>query len=331
MKRWFYSLEKSSRVKYVVGEWIFASALLVLVGVLPRESSLSFLVSALSIGAIAVSIIFTVWNAGATKKQVLAEKAEALRQKKIQQAAIRMQREELLRQKVAVAQNELNSLPYYVIDICKEPRSRKTEREVIAFSNITSKGNYSEFVVFDTETTWLSPTRDRIVELAAVRFVNGIPTEVFNTFINPQMEIPEQATAINHITNEMVANAPTISEVLPSFEAFVGNSSLIAHNLGFDIEFLVCSGCKITDSPRKYYDTLQQAQMMLRKVKRKYNRENGAWEADYDSDWDVPDHKLGTLAEYFDIAFPCQHRAAGDAIVTGKLFLELVKKKQSLL
>ena len=49
------------------------------------------------------------------------------------------------------------------------------------------------------------------------------------------------------------------------------------------------------------------------------------------SEWDVPDHKLGTLAEYFDIAFPCQHRAAGDAIVTGKLFLELVKKKQSLL
>ena len=49
---------------------------------------------------------------------------------------------------------------------------------------------------------------------------------------------------------------------------------------------------------------------------------------DYDSDWDVIDYKLGSIAEYFDITFPCQHRASGDAMVTGKVFLKLIEKKQ---
>ena len=67
---------------------------------------------------------------------------------------------------------------------------------------------------------------------------------------------------------------------------------------------------------------------MLKKIKSKYNKEFEMWEEDYDSDWDVENYKLGTIAEYFDITFPCQHRAAGDAMVAGKVFLKLVEKKQ---
>ena len=222
----------------------------------------------------------------------------------------------------------MDSLPRYTIEYSNEPRKRRTGYEEITHSNITPKGKYPEFVVFDTETTGLSPTKDRIVELSAIRFVDGIPTEIFETFINPEREISPETSAINHITNDMVADAPTISEVLPSFEAFVGNSPLVAHNLDFDIKFLYYSGSTITDTPRKYYDTLGQSQKMLRKMKHKYNREYGMWEEDYDSYWDVIDYKLGTIAEYFDITFPCQHRASGDAIVTGKVFLKLIEKKQ---
>ena len=96
----------------------------------------------------------------------------------------------------------------------------------------------------------------------------------------------------------------------------------------FDIKFLFYSGSVITDTPRKYYDTLAQSQKMLSKMKYKRNREYDMWEQDYDKDWDVIDYKLGTIAEYFDITFPCQHRASGDAIVTGKVFLKLIEKKQ---
>ena len=238
-------------------------------------------------------------------------------------------REEYLKNKVLTAQNELESLPRYTIEFSNELRKRRTGYEEVPYSKITPKGKYPEFVVFDTETTGLSASKDRIVELSAIRFVDGVPVEIFETFINPEREISPEVSAINHITNDMVAGAPTISEVLPSFEAFVGKSPLVAHNLEFDIKFLFYSGSIITDTPRKYYDTLAQSQKMLKKMKHKYNREYGIWEQDYDSDWDVIDYKLGTIAEHFDITFPCQHRASGDAMVTGKVFLKLIEKKQS--
>ena len=337
MKDWFCSLDESIRKKIVLVSWITTIASFILGGILPSDSAISGFIGFLFLVGIVIGILSTKWNSVATKEQEKANRerekavkeAERRREEEIKEAERRKQREEMLQKKVAIAQNELQSLPHHTINISNEPRKRRTGYEEISFSNITPKGKYSEFVVFDTETTGLAPSKDRIVELAAIRFVDGVPTEVFDTFINPEKEIPAEASAINHITNEMVANAPTISEVLPSFEAFVGNSPLVAHNLEFDLKFLFYSGSTITDSQRKYFDTLAQSQKILKKIKSKYNREYDMWEEDYDSDWDVENYKLGTLADYFDITFPCQHRASGDAFVTGKLFLELIRKKQS--
>lgn len=312
MKKWFNSLEEDMRKKAVIGCWITTGALYLLFNFLPSESAIATFVSLILTVALAFSIIFTKWNydmqkatKGIAKEDDLAE----LERKK--------KREEDLKNKVLTAQNELASLPRYTIEFSNELRKRRTGYEEVPYSNITPKGKYPEFVVFDTETTGLSASKDRIVELSAVRFVDGVPVEVFETFINPEREISPEVSAINHITNDMVADAPTISEVLPSFEAFVGKSPLVAHNLKFDIKFLFYSGSIITDTPRKYYDTLEQSQNLLKKIK------------SYDSDWDVIDYKLGTVAEYFDITFPCQHRASGDAMVAGKVFLKLIEKKQS--
>ena len=242
---------------------------------------------------------------------------------------IKRRREEFLQKKLRDAQEELNSLPRYPITISTEKRKRKTGYEEPTFSNITAKGKYNEFVVFDTETTGLAPSKERIIELAAIRFVDGSPTEIFETYINPGKPIPPEATAINHITDEMVADAPTISQILPAFEAFVGRSPLVAHNLAFDLKFMYYSGSNLMESPRKYFDTLQVAQKMLKKPKYKYDEEFGTWEKDYDSAYDVYDHKLETLADYYNITCPDQHRAASDAIVAGKLFLKLIDDKQT--
>lgn len=335
MKKWFNSLEEGMRKKAVIGGWITTVALFWLIGLLPSTSGIATFLSLIFTVALVLSIIFTRWLSKDKKAStsstpsmyavanglVKEDSPEEIERKKI--------REEYLRNKVLTAQNELESLPRYAIGSSNELRKRRTGYEEVPYSNITPKGKYPEFVVFDTETTGLSPSKDRIVELSAIRFVDGVPVEIFETFINPEREISPEASAINHITNDMVADAPTISEVLPSFEAFVGESPLVAHNLGFDIKFLFYSGSIITDTPRKYYDTLAQSQKMLRKMKHKYNREYDMWEEDYDSDWDVVDYKLGTVAEYFDIVFPCQHRASGDAMVAGKVFLKLIEKKQS--
>lgn len=334
MKKWFNSLEENMRTIVVIGAWITTITTFFLFLLLSSEASIATFVSLIFTVALVFSIVFTKWNSKGEKvstsssSSVYAGASGIIKEDSPEEIERKKRREEYLRKKVLTAQNELDSLPRYTIELSNEPRKRRTGYEELTFSNITPKGKYPEFVVFDTETTGLSPAKDRIVELSAIRFVNGIPTEIFETFINPEREISPETTAINHITNDMVADAPTISKVLPSFEAFVGKSPLVAHNLEFDIKFLYYSGSIITDTPRKYYDTLAQSQKMLKKMKHKYNREYGIWEQDYDKDWDVIDYKLGTVAEYFDITFPCQHRASGDAMVAGKVFLKLIEKKQ---
>lgn len=222
------------------------------------------------------------------------------------------------------AKEELDSLPRYPITLSSQKLAHRLVANLddIKFSNITPKGTYNEFVVFDTETTGLSASRDKIIELAAVRFVNGHPIEVFETFVNPGRSIPAEATKVNHITDEMLADAPTIAQVLPCFDAFVGKSAVVAHNLAFDLKFVHHAGSAIIDTKRKYYCTYEQSKKMVKGPKYKYG------EADY-SNCDVDDYKLGTLCEYYNITIPGQHRAAADAIATGKLFLALIDEKQS--
>lgn len=112
---------------------------------------------------------------------------------------------------------------------------------MFALPNIT-------LVAFDLETTGLSPTKDEIIEVGAVKFtfakVGGkfdiVEKGTFESFVKPDRHIPEEATRVNHITDAMVENAPAPVDVLPNFLRFCGqNSVLVAHNgHGFDAPFL---------------------------------------------------------------------------------------------
>ncbi|WP_068113614.1 3'-5' exonuclease [Tropicimonas marinistellae] len=96
-------------------------------------------------------------------------------------------------------------------------------------------------VVFDTETTGLLPSSgDEIVQIAALRLLGGkrIPGEEFESLVNPERPIPASATEVHHVTNEMVAGAPTIATVGRRFHAFAHDAVLVAHNAPFDLEFL---------------------------------------------------------------------------------------------
>lgn len=255
--------------------------------------------------------------------------AEKFKQEKLEQ------RRREAAEKIAAARIRYKSIPYYDIYLSDEPRKRQRGFPDVRTTNITPKGIYNRFVVFDTETTGLTPSKDRIVELAAIRFCDGVPIEMFTTLIDPQCPIPPQASEVNKITNDMVEKAPLISQVLPSFEEFIGNDLLIAHNLEFDLKFLFYSGSYIFDTPRKYIDTLAQAQRLLRKPKRRYfppedEYDEGGWDIDWNCDYDVENHKLDTLCQYYDIARPYEHQAAADALVTGDLFMALVNERQNL-
>ncbi len=94
------------------------------------------------------------------------------------------------------------------------------------------------FVVLDLETTGLDYKLDRILEIGAVKLVNGVLGETFQVLVNPETEMREENIAIHGITPAMVADAPRIAEVLPRFLAWAGEAPWVAHNAVFDVNFL---------------------------------------------------------------------------------------------
>ncbi len=94
------------------------------------------------------------------------------------------------------------------------------------------------FTAFDTETTGLHPEINNVIEIGAVKFdIDGI-LDRFEVLINPLCPIPYEASSVNHITDQMVADCPSIDKVLPDFMNFIGSSILVAHNANFDLNFI---------------------------------------------------------------------------------------------
>lgn len=100
-----------------------------------------------------------------------------------------------------------------------------------------------DYVVVDLETTGLSPERDEIIEIAAVRVRDNVPSEVFQTFVNPRRHISSAITSLTGINDDMVIDAPLIGEAMPKFLEFAGDTPLLGHNLiRFDLCFLQMRG-----------------------------------------------------------------------------------------
>ncbi len=94
------------------------------------------------------------------------------------------------------------------------------------------------FTVFDLETTGMSPSRHRIVEIAAIRIDADGFQERFHTLVNPRVPIPAAASAVHTITDEMVKGSPVFRDAGHQFIDFARNSTLVAHNARFDLGFL---------------------------------------------------------------------------------------------
>ncbi len=100
------------------------------------------------------------------------------------------------------------------------------------------------FVVFDVETTGMSPARDRIVQIAAQRIDTDGTVSEFESLVNPARPIPLAAMNVHHITDRMVENAPRFTEVGYRFLDFCQGATLVAHNARFDLGFLQESLCR---------------------------------------------------------------------------------------
>lgn len=165
------------------------------------------------------------------------------------------------------------------------------------------------FVVFDLETTGLNYSTCKVIEIGAVKVVNGVITELFSTFVNPEIHIPEDATATNNITDEMVKDAPVFKQVFPDFFKFIQGSVLVAHNINFDLPFLAYHAKPLgyeIDNPTQ--DTMLLAQKYLGQLKH---------------------FKLSTVCEFLGVSLVGAHRAVNDTIATAKVFIKLIEDYQN--
>ncbi len=104
--------------------------------------------------------------------------------------------------------------------------------------NSRNQGLSDSYVVFDIETTGFSSSRNRIIEIGAVKVINGVITDKFSTFVNPDVPIPFEIEQLTGINDNMVLPYPKINEILPQFLEFCGDSVLVAHNAAFDVGFI---------------------------------------------------------------------------------------------
>jgi DNA polymerase III epsilon subunit-like protein len=148
----------------------------------------------------------------------------------------------------------------------------------------------------------------------------------FNTLVNPSLPITKEITEINGITNDMVKDAPRIREALQDFLLFVGKRLVLGHNWnGFDNKWIKANSQFWFG--KSFWNRTIDSLVLAKKVLKKKDEKNCPYPKDKDhpDGYDIENHKLQTLAKYFNINPGIAHRASDDAFTTLLVFIELQK------
>jgi predicted DnaQ family exonuclease/DinG family helicase len=157
------------------------------------------------------------------------------------------------------------------------------------------------FVAVDLETTGLDPTLNEIIEIGAVKVVDGVVTAEFSELVRPEKPIPEFITNLTGITPDDVVKSPRIAEVLPDFMDFISGYRILGQNVKFDISFLRRAAGM--GAFGEAVDNIEIARVMLPRL---------------------PSYSLESLIDFFGLEPDARHRALEDARMTALVFLKLI-------
>lgn len=162
-----------------------------------------------------------------------------------------------------------------------------------------------KFIVFDFETTGKDPATCKVIEVAAIKIVDGKWVEQFTAFSNPGEKLDPEIIKLTSITDEDLVGKPNFNEILPDFLKFCEDGILVAHNQEYDVKIL---SRYAKENSYKFFN----ASMCTLEMSRKYLIMNKR-------------HRLQDVAEYYGIVNKHAHRAIGDVEVTAKIFAELTR------
>lgn len=195
----------------------------------------------------------------------------------------------------------LNSIPKPFIEL-KSVKNKENDKEQYDYMKYTKVRKLeNNYTVLDFETTGLTPGINEIIEIGAIKYRNDKPIDTFQTYVKPIInDIDPYITKLTGISEETVANSPSLKDVLPELINFIDGENIVAHNASFDMKFLLIemNNNNIPYQKFRVIDTLPLARKNLPFLK---------------------NHKLATLKEYLDINIK-SHNALDDCKVTGELY-----------
>lgn len=160
------------------------------------------------------------------------------------------------------------------------------------------------YISIDLETTGLNPKLDKIIEIGAVKVIEGTVVDTFSALVNPGRKLEQRIVELTGITDSDLENAPYIDEVLPLLITFLEDYILLGHSILFDYSFLKKAAVdKKLTFEKQAIDTL--------KIARKYLA-------------DLEHRSLDYLCEYYQIPHRA-HRALADAEATSMLYQRLTE------
>lgn len=172
-----------------------------------------------------------------------------------------------------------------------------------------------EFVIVDLETTGLSPVKNEIIEIGAIKVMGNKIVDTMDILVKPSVKIPRFITSLTGITNEMLEEGLEIKEALQEFTNFVKEDTIMAHNANFDLGFLR------NNFQRHFQIELSNSYLDTLALSRKYVK-------------GIPNYKLETLANYFHIDYVGAHRSLKDCEITYHVYnkiREICEKNTNIL